>query len=99
MSDLVPYCTITVDPTNVPGFWTGRRQIVWNHDLKDVLPRHLLAGRTYTASGYGLRIPTRFKVLVNRRWRRVYSCCVSNTETLFIGPSLERGHIVELFNV
>lgn len=42
-------------------------------------------GLSYTASGYGRRIPTRYKVLFNSRWRRVYVCCYSNSGTAYIG--------------
>lgn len=42
-------------------------------------------GLSYTASGYGLRIPTRYKVNVRNRWRRVYACQISNAGTCYIG--------------
>lgn len=38
-------------------------------------------------SGYGQRITTQYKVKHNGRWYRVYACCFSNAETLYIGPS------------
>ena len=44
-----------------------------------------LHGLTYTASGYGRRIPTRHMVRFNGRWRRVYCCIFSNVGTWYIG--------------
>ena len=55
------------------------------------------AGLTWTASGYGARIATRNMVQVDRRWRRVYCCCYSNSGTLFIGRSLSTGIIVDIY--
>lgn len=40
---------------------------------------------SYTASGYGKRIPTRYMVKFNNKWRRVYLCIYSNIGTLYIG--------------
>jgi hypothetical protein len=40
---------------------------------------------SFTASGYGSRIPTTFMVKVDGRWRRVYCAIFSNVGTLFIG--------------
>lgn len=53
-----------------------------------------------TSTGYCEKQPTRYmirEVGEGNRWRRVYSYCVSNTETLFIGSSLRDGHIVDLY--
>lgn len=45
------------------------------------------AGRSFTATGYGRRIPTRWIVRYNGRDRRVYACCYSNAATYYIdGP-------------
>lgn len=41
-------------------------------------------GLQYTASGYGGRIPTIYKVLHNRRWKRVYCACYGNSGTCYI---------------
>ena len=40
---------------------------------------------TFTASGYGSRIPTQYKVKFNGRWRRVYCRIYSNSGTLYLG--------------
>lgn len=44
-------------------------------------------GLSYTATGYGGRIPTTYKVQVDGRWRRVYCAVWSNAGTCYIdGP-------------
>lgn len=42
-------------------------------------------GLSFTASGYGKRIPTRYMVLYLGKWRRVYYCIYSNAGTCYIG--------------
>jgi len=44
------------------------------------------AGRSYTASGYGRKIPTRTMVKLpgSPRWRRVYCCIYSNIGTSYV---------------
>ena len=71
-TDLKPL-TFDVDGVPVP----AEERPLWWH----------LAGKSYTASGYGKRIPTRWVVHVQNRWRRVYCCIFSNIGTLYIdGP-------------
>lgn len=41
-------------------------------------------GLSFTASGYGSKIPTSRQVYYEGRWRRVYARCYSNCATLFI---------------
>lgn len=41
-------------------------------------------GLSFTASGYGRRIPTTHMVRHNGRWRRVYCYIVSNSGTCYI---------------
>lgn len=43
-------------------------------------------GLTYTASGYGRKIPTTRMVKLpgNPRWRRVYCCIYSNIGTCYV---------------
>jgi hypothetical protein len=43
-----------------------------------------LKGLTLTASGYGAKLPTEWKVFDNNRWKRVYCCIYSNSGTLYI---------------
>lgn len=50
-------------------------------------------GLTYTATGYGKRIPTRYMVRYNGKWRRVYCAIYSNIGTCYIGK-LEQNLIV-----
>ena len=52
------------------------------------------AGLSYTASGYGNRIPTAYQVYVGGRWRRVYCCIWSNAGTCYIGRSIRAGSVV-----
>ena len=42
-------------------------------------------GLSYTATGYGRKIPTRYMVKFNDKWRRVYCCIISNIGTCYIG--------------
>jgi len=42
-------------------------------------------GLSYTATGYGKRIPTRHMVRYNGKWRRVYCAIYSNIGTCYIG--------------
>jgi len=51
-------------------------------------------GLSFTASGYGSRIPTRNMVKFQGRWRRVYCCIHSNIGACFIGPSVSAGFLV-----
>jgi hypothetical protein len=47
------------------------------------------AGRSFTATGYGRRIPTTRRVQLpgSPRWRRVYVCIYSNAGTAYVdGP-------------
>ena len=44
-----------------------------------------LQGLSYTASGYGSRIPTRYMVRYNGKLRRVYCAIFSNAGTCYIG--------------
>lgn len=39
---------------------------------------------SYTSSGYGAKIPTRWKVKFNNRMLRVYSTCYGNSGSLWI---------------
>lgn len=41
-------------------------------------------GLSFTASGYGRRIPTSRMIRLNGRWRRVYCCIFSNSGTCYV---------------
>jgi hypothetical protein len=47
-------------------------------------------GLSFTASGYGARIPTPHMVKFNGRWRRVYCRIYSNIGTNYIGRGADR---------
>jgi len=49
-----------------------------------------LLGLQATRSGYGSKIPTQYKILLNGKWRRVYSAIFSNIGTLYIGKLSDR---------
>ena len=44
---------------------------------------------TWTASGYGARIPTPYMVKWLGRWRRVYAACFSNVASHYIRTSAD----------
>ena len=71
---------LTVGGVQVP----TRIAALWWHD----------AGLSFTASGYGARIPTLYQVYVGGRWRRVYCAIWSNSGTCYIGKSIGAGQIV-----
>lgn len=57
---------------------------------------HHRRGLTWTASGYGARIPTEHMVQVHGKWRRVYCYVYSNVGTLFIGRRYDGTAIIRL---
>lgn len=57
-------------------------------------------GLQYTASGYGRRIPTRYMVRLNGKWRRVYCCIFSNSGTLYIGDLFKKtGEVITVGDI
>ena len=50
--------------------------------IESLLP-HQKAGLQYTASGYGRKIPTSYKIRDGKRWFRVYCCQYSNAGTCY----------------
>jgi hypothetical protein len=54
------------------------------------------AGRTWTASGYGSKIASRYMVRLEgeTRWRRVYSTCYSNSATYWIVRGGAAFHVI-----
>lgn len=59
------------------------------------MPHHK-AGLSWTATGYGARIPTVYMIQVDGRWRRVYSICYSNNGTAYIGKKYDGSAIVQI---
>ena len=53
-------------------------------------------GLSFTASGYGKRIPTQWMIKFNGKWRRVYMYQISNSGSAFIGKSLREGFTVNI---
>ena len=45
---------------------------------------------SYTASGYGEKIPTSYKVFYGEKWRRVYCRVFSNIGSLYIMQGKEK---------
>lgn len=62
------------------------------------MPHHE-RGLSWTATGYGERIPTTHMVRVANRWRRVYAFQISNSGTLYIGRNLRTGTVVQIETV
>lgn len=54
-------------------------------------------GLSFTASGYGAIIPTKYMVKYNKKWRRVYCIVCSNSGTLFIGKKYNPALTVEFY--
>lgn len=67
-------------------FWTTRVPA-----KRAPMAHHSNPRLTWTASGYGARIPTEYMVQFNGRWRRVYCRIYSNVGTLYIGRLAEVG--------
>lgn len=53
-------------------------------------------GRSYTASGYGARVPSPYMVRLTGKWRRVYLAVFSNAGSSYIGRSLREGFTVSI---
>lgn len=72
-------------------FWTqsveARESSLWWQDR----------GLSFTATGYGSRIPTRYMVRFNGRWRRVYCRQYSNAGTLYIGKLSPTGENITVY--
>lgn len=54
------------------------------HDVQVHELAHHKAGLQYTATGYGDKLPTIYKIKVQGRWRRVYSRCHSTVSSEYI---------------
>jgi hypothetical protein len=66
--------------------------------LKDLVvdePQWMRWATIPTASGYGKKIPTRYKLWHNNRLHRIYACCFSNVATTYI-ISCNRTIIVDI---
>lgn len=74
----------------------GKSDTFWCCEVesKEAPMRHHKLGLSFTASGYGMRIPTTKMVKFNGRWRRVYFRIFSNSGTLFIGQLRATGEVI-----
>ena len=54
-------------------------------------------GLSYTASGYGSKIPTRHMVRFNSRWHRVYCRIYSNAGTCYIVSGKEQFIVNDIY--
>jgi hypothetical protein len=64
-------------------------------ESKEAPMRHHKLGLSFTASGYGSRIPTVHLVKFNGKWRRVYCAIYSNVGRCFIGRGVNALTVVE----
>lgn len=65
-------------------------------EAKEEPLRWQLLGLTYTASGYGAAIPSRYMVRFNGRWRRVYVKVYSNSGTLYLKTAPDESITVQI---
>lgn len=65
------------------GDFGGPYQTVSVEHKEKPLTHHKL-NLSYTATGYGNKLPTRYMVYYNKRWYRVYSICYSNVSTEYV---------------
>ena len=75
--------------------WADERLSFTGDDVIDAPLWHHNAGLSYTATGYGQKIPTTKKVRWHDVWRRVYCCIFSNAGTCYIVSKGQR-YIVEI---
>ena len=70
----------------VRGDFTGEltRLRFWAKDTIESPMQHHKLGLSYTASGYGEKIPTTKMVKLGTRWHRVYCMIYGNSGTLWI---------------
>jgi hypothetical protein len=64
-------------------FSTARLNFLPSDVLRSPMAHHKL-GLSYTATGYGSKIPTEYMVNLGNKWRRVYCCIYSNIGTVYI---------------
>lgn len=67
----------------------GNKDTFWNVQVEHKekpLPHHD-QGLSYTATGYGSKIPTRYMVKWYGRWYRVYCMVYSNSGTCYINTN------------
>lgn len=65
------------------GNFGGPYQTVAVEHKEKPLQHHIL-GLSYTATGYGNKLPTRYMARYDNRWYRIYSICYSNVSTEYV---------------
>jgi hypothetical protein len=68
----------------------GKKAIYQDVHIKQDLLGWQKRGLSWTASGYGAKIPTEWKIMHNRKWKRVYCAIFSNCGTLYVLHGKER---------
>jgi len=68
-------------------------------DVREDLLDWQKRGLQQTASGYGRKLVTPYKVLHNGKWRRVYCCQISNAGTYYIGKPGAWEATVDIYRV
>ena len=66
--------------------------------IKEVLLPWQEKGLSYTATGYGRKIPTSYKVFWEGKWRRVYCCIYSNSGTCYLAKGSDWICTVDVYN-
>ena len=64
-------------------------------DIKISPMYHHVHGLSFTASGYGKKLPTQYMVNLGNKWHRVYCVCFSNSGSIYIISKGER-YLVDL---
>ena len=68
----------------VPSYRAGGSDILHFAPIIERPLQHHKLGLSYTATGYGSKLPTRFMLRYNGRLYRVYSSCFSNVSREYI---------------
>ena len=74
--------------------WSNERHVIETANVQMCELPWQKQGLSFTASGYGNRIPTSWKVKLGGLWRRVYCVIHSNVGTCYVMTKGEK-HIVD----
>jgi len=67
-------------------------------DIKESMLPWQARGLSYTATGYGRKIPTAYMVKWEGRWRRVYCCVYGNSGTCYLAKGSDWICTVDIYN-
>ncbi len=70
--------------------WGADSFSLTEHEVKEVPMAHHRAGKTWTATGYGAKIPSTKMIKIGGRWRRIYVSIWSNSGTAWVNHGGER---------